>query len=101
MTVTELEAHAFGLKLDMVYPTDDMDKVRAIQSKFDDNIINHVEMTMQDGTVYTDNEGGFYQSDNMQRIEFAFSSDDWKKIVIDPNKITKVVYNGTTIYNVQ
>ena len=101
MTVTELEAHAFGLKLDMVYPTDDMDKIRDIQSKFNDNIINHVEMTMQDGTVYTDNEGGFYQSDNMQRIEFAFSSDDWKKIVIDPNKITKVVYNGTTIYNVQ
>ena len=101
MTVTELEAHAFGLKIEMVYPTDDMDKVRAIESKFDDNIINHVEMTMQDGTVYTANQGGSYQSHNIERIDFAFSSDDWKKVVIDPDKITKVVYNGTTIYNVQ
>ena len=78
-----------------------MDKVRAIESKFDDNIINHVEMTMQDGTVYTANQGGSYQSHNIERIDFAFSSDDWKKVVIDPDKITKVVYNGTTIYNVQ
>lgn len=98
MTVTELEAHAFGLKLDMAYPTDDRDKINIIQNKFDDNIINHVEMTMQDGTVYTANEGGFYQSSNIQRINFAFSSDDWKKVVIDPDKITKVVYNGITIY---
>ena len=98
MTVTELEAHAFGLKLDMAYPTDDRNKINIIQNKFDDNIINHVEMTMQDGTVYTANEGGFYQSSNIQRINFAFSSDDWKKVVIDPDKITKVVYNGITIY---
>ena len=98
MTVTELEAHAFGLKLDMAYPTDEMSKISVIQNKFDDNIINHVEMTMQDGTVYTANEGGFYQSSNIQRINFAFSSDDWKKVVIDPDKITKVVYNGITIY---
>ena len=55
-------------------------------------------MTMQDGTVYTANEGGVYQSGNIQRIDFTFSSDDWKKVVIDPDKITKVVYNGITIY---
>ena len=98
MTVTELEAHAFGLTLDVVYPTDDRDEMDAIQEKFDSSIIDHVEVTMQDGTVYAADDYGSYQSDNMQRLRFSFSSDDWKTVVINPDKITKVVYNGITIY---
>ena len=98
MTVTDLEAHAFGLTLDVVYPTDDRDEMDAIQEKFDSSIIDHVEVTMQDGTVYAADDYGSYQSDNMQRLRFSFSSDDWKTVVINPDKITKVVYNGITIY---
>ena len=98
MTIKELEAHAFGLKLDLAYPTNDIDEINAIQDKFDSNIIDRIEVTMQDGTVYEANNNTFYQSINIQRLEFSFSSEDWKTVVIDPNKIIKVVYNGITIY---
>ncbi len=98
MTIKELEAHAFGIKLDLVYPTDDIDEINAIQDKFDDKMIDRIEVTMQDGTVYKANNNTFYQSDNIQRLEFSFSSEDWKTVVINPDNIVKVVYNDITVY---
>lgn len=99
MTVKSLEVNALSLRLDLLYPTEDMDEINQVQNKWDDSVVNSVTVTMKDGTVYTSAEKGFYQSDNMQRIEVSFSSDDYKLVVINPDDIASIVYNGVTLYN--
>lgn len=98
MTVKELEVNPYSVKLDLLYPTEDMDKVIGIEETLDQTIENTITLKMQDGTVYTSSNAPVYTSDNMERLSFTFTDDQYKTVVIDPQNILTITYNGTLLY---
>lgn len=97
MIVKELEVQPFSVKLDIVYPTDNQDEVWALAEKEDPDAKNTMTVTMKDGNSYTSDNTPLYQSDNMQRLTYTFS-DGFKTVLIDPDNIKSIVYNGTVLY---
>ena len=95
MTIKNLEAMPFAIRIDMLYPTEDQQK---IQNNFNDTLANQIDVTMKDGTVYHGNNPSSYTSDNVERVSFSFYT-DYKMVVIDPQNIAKIVYNGVTLYS--
>lgn len=98
MTVKELEVNPFSLKLDLLYPTNDPEELAEINSKLDPDAKNTISVTLKDGTTYTDDNCPLYTSDNMERLQYRFS-ENFKQVVINPQNITKIVYNGTVLYS--
>lgn len=99
MTVKELEVNPCSVKLDLLYPTDDMDEVLSIEETLDQTKENTIIITMQDGRIYTSSNAPLYTSDNMERLTFTFTDNQYKTVIIDPQNIQNITYNGTVLYN--
>ena len=52
---------------------------------------------MKNGKSYTSDNSPGFSSDNTERLTFSFS--DKTRVVIDPQQISRIVYNGTTLYS--
>ena len=93
MTVKELEVNPCSVKLDLIY------KDGSFNEAPDQTKENSITVTMKDGKAYTSSETPGYRSDNMERQTFKFTDDSGKRVVLDPENIQSIIYNGTELYN--
>ena len=92
-TVKELEVNPCSVKLDLIY------KDGSFNESPDQTKENSITVTMKDGKAYTSSETPGYRSDNMERQTFKFTDDSGKRVVLDPENIQSIIYNGTELYN--
>ena len=93
MTVKELEVNPCSVKLDLIY------KDGSFNEAPDQTKENSITVTMKDGKAYTSSETPGYRSDNMERQTFKFTDNSGKRVVLDPENIQSIIYNGTELYN--
>lgn len=98
VTVKSLEVRPLSVRLEVEYPTTDSAELVKISESQDPEAKNSITITTKNGESYTsDNTPGF-RSDNMERMTFSFYS-GMTRIVLDPQQISSIVYNGTTLYS--
>ena len=100
VTIESLIVRPFSAELDLTYPTTDMDELNSIWEKEEsaDNT-NSITITLKSGAEYSSSDYPMYLSDNHRRLTFVFYGDNYNRIVMNPNDIKSIVYNGTELYN--
>ena len=97
VTVRSLDVRPFSVRLELEYPTADTEELADIHDKQSPNAVNSITVTMKNGKSYTSDNSPGFGSDNTERLTFSFS--DKTRVVIDPQQISRIVYNGTTLYS--
>ena len=97
VTVTSLEIRPFSVRIGLVYPTSDVDELADINMKESPDAENTVTVTLRDGKTYSSSDTPFFMSDNNLRLTYKFYGET-SRAVIDPEQVSSVVYNGTTLY---
>ena len=95
VTVKSLEVRPFSVRLVVEYPTTDLNELTKLWESQDPEAKNLITVTLKNGQSYSSDQTPGFGSDNTERMTFHF---DYGKVVMDPSQVTKIVYNGTTLY---
>jgi len=95
--VKSLEVRPLSLRLEVAYPTNNVDEYMVIMEKEPYDAVNSVTITLKNGKSYTMDNCPLFLSDNVHRLSYSFY-EGFTPFVINPKEVKSIVYNGTILY---